>query len=562
MLATLRIKNLALVDDLTVELQPGFNGISGETGAGKSILIGALNLALGERADRTAIRGGADSCTVEAVFRPGELLPEINSFLDENGLEPCDGDQLLLRRSFTAAGANRQFINGSPTTLQVLKALGELLVDIHGPHEHQSLLQPARQLDILDAFGGLEKERSGLEKLTRDLRRIEGEKAELVVDEETYARQLDLLRHQVTEIEAARLSPGEEEEVEAEHQRAGNGAELLQLCQTALNQLAEGDGALLDQAGELGRTLHELERIDPATGELAEIHARAIESWNELQSQLGRYADRVEVDPERLAELEERLNVIQSLKRKYGQTVEVVIAFGTEAREKLASLESRDARLAGLNTELADVEKRLAEAAKSLGAKRRTLVGKLAKRVTAELRELGFLQSHFEISLEVLERVIATGRDAIEFLFAPNVGEAPKPLRAIASSGEMARVMLALKTVLAAQDRVPVLVFDEVDANVGGETANVVGRKMQEIGARRQVLCITHLPAVAAAAHAHYEVRKRVENGRTISEITSLSGDQRVAEISRMLGGRSDAARKHAEALLSEQAAERSVGQG
>lgn len=550
MLATLRIKNLALVDDLTIELAPGFNAITGETGAGKSILIGALNLALGERADRALIRAGAEQCSVEAVFSTGALGGEIGVLLAESGLEPCEGGELLVKRVFAAGGTNKQFINGSPTTLAVLKQLGELLVDIHGPHDHQSLLHAPRQLAILDAFGSLEPQRKTLTEVLRRRAELEARKAELIIDEETYARQLELLRHQVKEIEAARLQPGEEPELEAEHQRASNAAHLLQRTQAALDLLADGEASLLDRAGELGRQLHELGRIDPGTLELDGLHTQAVESWRELQSALSRYLDRVELDPARLAELEERLDLLQALKRKYGGSVAGVIEFGAAARERLTALESRDAELERLNTELTKLGRELDRQADELSAARQKLLPRLGKAVTRELQALGFARSHFDISLVGGEAVTATGREACEFLFAPNVGEPPRPLRAIASSGELARVMLALKTVLAAHDAVPVLIFDEVDANVGGETARVVGDKIAEIGARRQVLCVTHLPAVAAAARAHFEVRKSVQNGRTLTRLERLEGEARVTEVTRMLGGGTAAARKHAEELL------------
>lgn len=593
MLTTLRIKNLALVADLTLELQPGCNVVTGETGAGKSIIIGALNLVLGERADRTLIRSGADACSVEAVFdvaklrfnkggapvsdpaRRGDQLKRAGSetgapsalevILDENGLEPCDDHQLVLKRTFTSAGTNRQFVNGSPTTLNVLANIGEWLVDMHGPHDHQSLLHPAKQLAILDAFGGLEKDRLAFAELVERRATLEAEKSTLIVDEKTYAQQLDLLRFQVKEIEAARLQADEEEQVTQEHHRASNAAKLLQLSQSALDALSESDGSLLTQAGVIGRTLQELQRVDAGSAALANLHEQAIASLRELQTELSRYADKVDVDPARLAELEERLNLIQTLKRKYGVTLAEVIAFGNESKQKLQSLESRDAELARLNTAITKLGAELLKAGKKLSAERRKVIPQLAKAAMKQLADLGFKQSKFDIQLEMadgrwqlgsdaanshLPSPNSSGFDTIEFQFSPNVGEPLKPLRAIASSGEMARVMLALKTVLAAEDEIPVLVFDEVDANVGGETANAVGEKMKQIAAKRQVLCITHLPQVAAPADAHYVVTKQVKDGRTISEITALDRKSRVTELARMLGGQSDAARKHAEALL------------
>ncbi len=569
MLTTLRIKNLALVADLTLELQPGCNVVTGETGAGKSIIIGALNLVLGERADRTLIRSGADACSVEAVFDVAKLRAPLKSFLDENGLEPCDEHQLVLKRTFTSAGTNRQFVNGSPTTLNVLASIGEWLVDMHGPHDHQSLLHPAKQLAILDAFGGLEKDRLAFAELVERRAVLETEKSALIVDEKTYAQQLDLLRFQVKEIEAARLQPDEEEQVTQEHHRASNEARLLQLSQAALDALSESDGSLLTQAGIIGRTLQELQRVDAGSAGLANLHEQAIASLRELQTELSRYADKVDVDPARLAELEERLNLIQTLKRKYGASLAEVITFGNESKQKLQSLEARDAELARLNAAIAKLDAELLKAGKKLSAERRKVIPQLAKAAMKQLADLGFKQSKFDVAINSVAADVSrltsnedqsrltsaatlrrSGFDEVEFQFSPNVGEPLKPLRAIASSGEMARVMLALKTVLAAEDEIPVLVFDEVDANVGGETANAVGEKMKQIAAKRQVLCITHLPQVAAPADAHYVVTKQVKDGRTISEITALDRKSRVTELARMLGGQSDAARKHAEALL------------
>ncbi|HEY4417621.1 MAG TPA: DNA repair protein RecN [Verrucomicrobiae bacterium] len=555
MLTTLRIKNLALVTDLTLELRPGCNVVTGETGAGKSIIIGALNLVLGERADRTLIRSGEESCSVEAMFEVKKLRAPLKSFLEENGLEPCEDHQLVLKRTFTNAGTNRQFVNGSPTTLNTLTSIGEWLVDMHGPHDHQSLLHPAKQLLILDAFGGLEKERGAFGELVKRRTALQAEKAALVVDEKTYMQQLDLLRFQTQEISAARLQPGEDEKVEEEFQRASNAAKLLQLSQAALDALSESEASLLSQSGALGRVLAELARTDASAAPLVEFHSQATDTWRELQAGLSRYADKVDIDPARFAELEERLNLLHSLKRKYGGSLAEVIAVGAAAKERLSALESRDVELARLNVALEKLDAEILSAGHKLSAARKKVIPQLGKAVGKQLEDLGFKQSKFEVALASVinredARFTSSGLDEVEFQFAPNPGEPAKPLRAIASSGEMARVMLALKTVLAAEDEIPVLVFDEVDANVGGETANVVGEKMKQIAAKRQVLCITHLPQVAAPADAHYVVTKQLKDGRTISEIHLLDKKARVTELARMLGGQSDAARKHAEALL------------
>jgi DNA repair protein RecN (Recombination protein N) len=558
MLTTLRIKNLALVADLTLELQPGYNVITGETGAGKSILIGALNLVLGERADRSLIRDGADTCSVEAVFDVAGLRAPLATVLEANGLEPCDDNQLVLKRSFTNSGTNRQFINGSPASLNTLSSLGQWLVDIHGPHEHQSLLSPSRQLAILDAFSNLVGEREAFGALVRERTALQAQKTALIVDEKTYAQQLDLLRFQVQEISAAQLTPGADEEIEQEHRRASSAARLLQLTQIALDLLSENETALLTQTGALGRTLQEMLRLDGSAGPLLTLQEQAVALLRDLQNELSRYSDKIDLDPARLTQLEEDLNRIQSLKRKYGPGLADVMAFESEARRKLQNLESRDAELARLNGELSDLETRLSICGQALSVKRHKSIPLLSRAVARQLSDLGFKQSRFEIAINSQDSALAnpekplshSGFDTIEFQFAPNPGEPMRPLRTIASSGELARVMLALKTVLAAEDEIPVLIFDEVDANVGGETANAVGEKMRQIARKRQVLCITHLPQVAAPASAHYLAAKQHTAGRTITEISLLDKPKRITELARMLGGQSDAARRHAQALL------------
>jgi DNA repair protein RecN (Recombination protein N) len=560
MLTTLRIKNLALVDDLTIELQPGYNVITGETGAGKSILIGALSLVLGERADRTLIRDGSESCSVEAVFDIAQLKSSFRELLETYGLEPCHNTELILKRTFSLTGANRQFVNGSPTTLSILAQVGQWLVDIHGPHDHQSLLHPSQQLAILDSYGNLDAQRSDFIKIIRRRAEVVAEKSTLIVDERTYSQQLDLLRFQAQEISAARLDPAEDQQVEQDFHRASNAARLLQLVQSASELVSENDASLLTQTGAVGRVLHELQRLDPSSISLAETHQQVVSLLAELKSALSAYADRIELDPARLRELEERLNLLQSLKRKYGTSLAEVVAFGEQAQRKLANLEQREEILSRLNETLNALAKQAWSAGLALSQLRRNLVHALGQAVSRQLADLGFKQSRFEVALTTSDesqfrQYLDTdpplhGLDRVEFQFAPNPGEAIRPLRAIASSGELARVMLALKTVLSSADQIPVLVFDEVDANVGGETARSVGDKMRQIALKRQVLCITHLPQVAAAASAHFMVSKDVRNGRTVSEICRLDNKERITELARMLGGQTKESRKHAEALL------------
>ncbi len=558
MLTDLRIKNLALVSDLAIQFGPGYNSITGETGAGKSILIGALGLVLGERADRTLIRDGDDHCSVEAIIDTACLGKAFHAHIEQNGIEPCEGGQLFLKRSFSASGGNRQFINGSPTTLSVLASIGEWLVDIHGPHDHQSLLKAARQLDILDAYGGLEEARSEFAALVDQRAALAGQKADLIVDEDAYARELDLLRFQVAEIELARLKPDEEPELEQAFQRATHSARLAELAIEARGLIDDGEPSVSDLSAALGRTLQEMAGIDPGAEPLLAEQRAINEQLADLSGAVADYAERLSLDPERMKQVEERYNLVQTLKRKYGSTLAEVIAFGEKAAKRVAAIEGRDEELARLNAETAKLTEQIRSLGQALSAERKAIAPKLVKEAERQLNDLGFLQSRFDVEIvdpselgQAEAALSRTGFDQIEFLFAPNPGEPFKPLKVIASSGEMARVMLALKTVLAVQDSIPVLVFDEVDSNVGGETAGVVGEKMKQIGAKRQVLCITHLAPVAAAGHRHYLVSKEIVEGRTLTRLTRLDGEARIKELTRMLGGGGAAARQHAEALLS-----------
>lgn len=560
MLTTLRIRNLALVEELQLEFPAGLVVVTGETGAGKSIVLGALNLLLGQRADRSLIRAGAETCTVEASFDVRRLPPAFHTFLEQRGIEPCEGGQLFLKRTFTAQGANRQFINGSPTTLAVLAEVGDWLVDLHGPHDHQSLLSPARQLALLDAYGGLEAEVDAFAALLARYHALRREKEGLVGDEQAYARELDLLRFQVREIEEASLEPAEVARLEADYERARHAAALGELAGNALALLEGEDNAALPAVQSLGRLLREMERLDPAAAELSRLQQQAAEWLQELAAQLAEYAEGLALDPARFEAIEQRIDLIQSLQRKYGRTVEDILRFGREARQRLEKLERRDAELERIQAELDQIQAQMTAAAGQLGRRRRAIAPKLARAVESELAQLGFAQGRFLIQLTPLpadREPTPAGRDLVEFLFAPNPGEPPRPLRAIASSGEMARVMLGLKTVLAAQDRIPVLVFDEVDANVGGETAHAVGARLRAVAQRRQVFCITHLAPVAAAGQSHFVVRKEVRDGRTFTYVEPVEAAARIQELARMLGGRSLEARRHAEALLRQGTADR-----
>ncbi len=550
LLQLLRIKNLALVEDLEWELAPGFTAITGETGAGKSIIIGALQLLLGERADKTLIRTGAESCAVEAIFS-GNDLSEWDARLDEAGIEQCDGN-FILRRSLAISGANRQFVNGSPTTLANLKLFGDELVDLHGPHDHQSLLSIERQLDLLDAFAGAADGREKFGAIFRTLRALEQEYAALNTAETAREQELDLLRHQTNEIASASLSVDEEEQIEARYQLASNSQRLIEIASAVANKLSEADEAILSQLGETQKLLRELEKLDPAMAKTAAVHETVVVELAEIARDLGRYAENLDLDHEQLAELERRVTLFETLKRKYGGSIADVIAFGERAAERMRKIEGRDEELQRLACELETARAELTKTGQTLRKLRAKAAPKLSETVRKNLRDLGFKQAQFEAKLSEAHIARASGLDSVELLFSPNPGEPLKPLRAIASSGEISRLMLAIKSALAAQDAVPLLVFDEIDANVGGEIAHAVGARMRELAAQHQVLCITHLPQVAAAATSHFVVTKEVKGGRTFSQLREVSGKTRREEIARMLGGRGDEAMKLASALLRE----------
>ena len=548
LLQLLRIKNLALVEDLEWEIAPGFIAITGETGAGKSIIIGALQLLLGERGDKSLLRSGAETCTVEAIFH-GDECAKWNERLEESGIEPCDGD-LILKRSLSRSGNNRQFINGSPTTLANLKELGDDLVDLHGPHDHQSLLSPDRQLDLLDAFAAAKEAREKFLKIFRELRALEAEHAALNTAESAREQELDLLRHQTNEIHAANLSAEEEAQIESRYRLASNSRRLIELASVVATKLSEADDAILAQLGETQKLLRELEKLDPAMATPANAHESAVVELSEIARDLGRYAENLDLDPEQLAALEQRVSLFESLKRKYGATIADVIAFGERATDRMRKIEGRDEERRRLTNEIATHTAELQRAGETLTRLRAKAAPKLSEMVRRNLRDLGFKQSQFEARLSETETPRASGFDTVELLFSPNPGEPLKPMRAIASSGEISRLMLAIKSALAAQDAVPLLVFDEIDANVGGEIAHAVGARMRELAKRHQVLCITHLPPVAAAATSQFVVTKEVRSGRTFTQLREVTGKARREEIARMLGGKSEEAMKLAATML------------
>jgi DNA repair protein RecN (Recombination protein N) len=547
-LTLLRIKNLALVEELEWQVRPGFIAVTGETGAGKSIIIGALQLLLGERADKSLIRTGADLCTVEAVFS-GDELQKLNPQLVEAGIEPCE-DDLIIKRSFSAAGGTRQFINGSPTTLSILKNVGDQLVDLHGPHDHQSLLSPETQLSLLDSFARAEQTLKEYRKYHRQLQALLAEHAALNTAETAREQELDLLRHQVAEIKSANLAADEEEEIEKRYKLASNSKRLIELAGAVANKLSESDGSVLSQLAETQRLLRELEKVDSSIAQFSSAHKASVVELSEIARALSAYAEKLDLDAEQLAALEQRISLFETLKRKYGGSIAEVIAFGERAADRMQKIEGRDAELERLAKEIENLRAQMKRAGEALRKLRKKAAPKLSDNIRRNLHDLGFRQSEFEAQLSAVDEPRPSGSDVVELLFSPNPGEPLKPLRAIASSGEISRLMLAIKSALAAHDAIPLLVFDEIDTNVGGEIARAVGAKMQMLGRDHQVICITHLPQVAATASSHFVVTKDVAHGRTFSNLDVVTGKTRQEEIARMLGGKSESALKLAASLL------------
>jgi DNA repair protein RecN (Recombination protein N) len=547
MLTLLKIRNLALVDELVWELGPGLIGVTGETGAGKSVIVGALKLVLGERAEKSLIRTGEDACSVEAVFELKDPA-EINAILEDGGLPPCDETQLIVRR-IIAPTNTRQFVNDSPVTLALLKRLGEHLVDLHGPHEHQSLLSVERQLAMLDAYAGAETAHASYRDHHRAWRNKTVELEEVRHAENASEQELDLLRYQVQEIDNANLQPQDEHDLEDRWRRASNASRLVEAAAAAVTAL-NGEDGILDRLGELQRHIRELEKLDPSIRERTASLETATLELEDLETTLACYAGELDIDPAAAATLEERVNLIESLKRKYGPSLAEVLARRDAAAARLDTIENRSEKIAALESELAACRAALDAAGKTLTAARRKAAPKLAKEISNQLKDLGFLQASFEAPLHALSDPGPQGLEAIEFQFGPNPGEPMLPLRQIASSGEISRVMLAVKSALAEQDATPLMVFDEIDANVGGEVARAVGRKMAALGMRHQVVAITHFPQVAASASNHFVVEKEVANGRTRSRLFRVHGESRIAELVRMLGGGGEQARAMAASLL------------
>jgi len=532
MLSLLKIKNLALVDQLSWQLGTGLVGVTGETGAGKSVIVGALKLILGERADKGLIRTGESACTIEAVFTiSADSL--VNDILEESGLDRCEEDQLIIKRIIGHSN-NKQFVNNSPATLTVLKKIGTEIVDLHGPHDHQSLLSTDRQLSMLDAYANSEDTLAGYRQIWSEWHEKSRRLEDLRNSERATEQELDLLKFQVDEIDSADLKPDEEEDIELQFKRVSNSSKLIELSSKIAGTL---EHTVNDALGETLRAAKELQALDPSVADRLIGLEQAVLELQDLEREMTSYSEGLDIDPEEEHQLSNRINTFETLKRKYGATLTDIITHGDDARHRLMEIENRDGVLDDLQLEVDGLFDKVLTAAQKLTSIRKKSAPKLAKVIALHLKELGFKQAAFELSIIPQTKPAATGMESIDFQFGPNPGEPLKPLRQIASSGEISRVMLAVKSSLADQDATPLMVFDEIDANVGGEIARAVGDKMATLGEQHQVIAITHFPQVAAVAGQHFVVEKQVDAGRTTSSLREVTGKNRIDELVRMLGG-------------------------
>ncbi|MBN2123436.1 MAG: DNA repair protein RecN [Deltaproteobacteria bacterium] len=562
MLVQLNISNFAIISHLDIHFRPGLNILSGETGAGKSIIINAVNLILGSRASSELIRTGFDEARVEALFEPPDN-PSIRAFMTELGL-PFEGE-ILIRRHISREGRNRIEINGSIATLQTLSRLGALLISISGQHEHQLLLRPESHLHLLDDFGELAKERESLSEDFASCMKMKEERRVLEGEIRSARERQELEAFQIREIEQAAIKEGEDALLEEEKRRLQHAEQIRELLQEAYHLLYEKEAAVLS---DLSRCVRGVEKALDMDGRLAPVR-NALESarveLEEAALELRDLRRGVAADPYRLEEVEERLRILHKLKRKYGPGLEEVLRFKAELSSGAESLEQKRFELERITGILEGKQRKLMEKARSLSEKRKKAAKDMEGSVERELRHLGMGRTRFEIRFyreearpdstagDTLKGVRADGMDRVEFMLSPNVGEELKPLSRIASGGELSRIMLALKTILARTASVETIIFDEIDSGIGGATAEVVGEKLQSLAGFHQILCISHLPQIASKGGTHFLVKKEIVEERTQTLISELSPEERITEIARLLGGKrvSRQALEHAREILS-----------
>ncbi|HUS70239.1 MAG TPA: DNA repair protein RecN [Anaerolineae bacterium] len=558
MLTYLTIRNFAIIDQLELSPSTGFNALTGETGAGKSIIIDAVSTLLGGRAETDQIRAGTEQAFIEGVFSPSQALYEesVLPLLQEHGLADHDRDALILTREINRGGRNICRVNGRLVTLGVLRQIGQRLVDIHNQGEHLSLLRVRQHIDFLDRYAGLQSPRAETAARVHQLHETRSQLGSLLKDERELARRIDLLKYQVQEIDAAKLQVGEEEELATQHKILANAEKLITQTDLLYNTLAESDdvrGSVLDLVGEVSAGLARLAEVDPRLEEQHKTLEAITYQLQETAGALRSYREGIDYDPARLRQVEERLDLIHDLKRKYGDSIEEILAFAVSAADELDGLAHSEERIEELHDRERALLGEIARLASQLSQARQHAAESLAQGIEAELRELGMEKARFAVSIAQREMddgvqvdgkryaFDSTGMDQVEFMISPNVGEPLKPLSRIASGGETARLMLAVKTVLSRADDVPVLIFDEIDAGLGGRAGAVIGRKLWALARNHQVLCVTHLPQIAAFGDTHYRVAKEVHSGRTTTSVDRLEPDGSTEELAQMLGADSEA---------------------
>jgi DNA repair protein RecN (Recombination protein N) len=566
LLTYLSVRNFAIIDHLELSLSPGFTALTGETGAGKSIIIDAVGLLLGGRADADYIRAGTEQALIEAAFEPSQASYQevLAPLLKEHGLVDPDQENLILAREINRQARNVCRVNGRLVTLSLLRQIGENLVDIHNQGEHLSLLRVHQHVDFLDRYAGLEKPRREIAGAVRALQETRRQLKTLFRDERELARRMDLLEYQVNEIEAARLQTEEEEDLTAQHKLLTNAEWLIAQSDLLYRTLSESEGtggSVLDRLGEVSEALAKLAQLDPRLASQQTAIDETSYQLADVAATLRRYADEIDYNPDALAQVEERLNLIHDLKRKYGNSITEVVEFAHSAAEELHNLSRNEERIEELQARESGLLATIARLAAFLSEERQRTAGSLAQRMESELAELGMQKARFSVSISQREAedgvpvgdkryaFDSTGIDDVEFLISPNVGEPLKPLSKIASGGETARLMLAMKTVLSAVDEVPVLIFDEIDAGLGGRAGAVVGRKLWGLARNHQVLSVTHLPQIAAYGDSHYLVGKQVRAGRTLTVLERLEAEERTRELAQMLGTETDATHLSAEEM-------------
>jgi DNA repair protein RecN (Recombination protein N) len=543
MLKELRIKNLAIIDDLKVTFGRGFNVLTGETGAGKSIIVDSLGLALGSRIQSDFMRSGEKEAHVQAYFEPEGVrnLPDI-------GVDMTEG--LILRRTIFASGKSRAYINDTMVSTQSLAEIGKTLVDIHGQHEHQSLLSVDKQRAFLDLFGRLREEQAGIERLYREVEGLRKEVAGLQERIQERADRIDMLKFQIHEIDSAALKAGEYEYLSEQKTIVSNLGRLKELSDSAYELLYAADDSCVAKLSALLKKLREMAEIDHNASEVQSVLESASPLLDDAAVSLRGYKGRYEFEPGSLDSIEERLALIRKLGKKYGEGTEAIHRYRDNADAEMNALESVDEQKAALESELIMKEALLVQAAAALSAKRKDAALGMERLVSKELKELAFGSAEFLIEMR-REEISPHGIDRIEFLFSANAGEPPKPLAKIASGGELSRIMLALKTVFADFDSMPVLIFDEIDSGIGGKTAEIVGKKLRDLAGKHQVLCTTHLPQIASKGDVHLRVDKQQNHERMCVRVEELAGSKRLNEIARMLSGKiTDISLKHAKELI------------